>query len=237
MRYIILVTLFLFIKTSVTAQNYHDYLTEAFNQFYKGEIDKAKKAYGVYKDLTDSVDTKFESLLVKIEKHHIKSDMPILSNIVFFNPNIIFCNGVYEGPEWEYDYTRTALYHDLGNTFSRNLFEITFEYRLGQATDLSEYMNIIMLSSDYREFGIAIYKGYLYIITDNHTNYYSTPIKAVAGTWQKVDVVYNNGDLNINGNQIEIRPIDSGGDNVLSSIDFSCGDCFKGWLRNIIVKN
>ena len=94
-----------------------------------------------------------------------------------------------------------------------------------------------MLDCSYRAFGLILLNNTIYVKTNNGDNYFDTKIEFKCETWQHIDLVYNNGSLYINGQTLDIGKLNGPGDNVLSSVDFSGGRCFKGYIKNIIVKS
>lgn len=155
---------------------------------------------------------------------------------IYSHSDIIYCDGVYHGPDWEYDYTQSAFYYNLGEDLNRNFFEICFEYYV--SLEQGDYNNnLITLSSSHREFGLRIGQAGVIITTDNGNNFFETDINIVNGEWNKIDLTYDNGHLYINNKYINIGKLDNDGDNILSSINFAGGICFNGWLRNISVKS
>ena len=157
--------------------------------------------------------------------------------LIYSHSETIYCDGVYHGPDWEYDYTQSAFYYNLGEDLNRNFFEICFEYYVSLEQG-DYYNNLITLSSSHREFGLRISQaGDLIITTDNGRNSFETEINIVNGEWNKIDLIYDNGNLYINNKYIHIGKLDNDGDNILSSINFAGGNCFCGWLRNISIKS
>ena len=159
------------------------------------------------------------------------------TRLIYSHSETIYCDGVYHGPDWEYDYTQSAFYYNLGEYLNRNFFEICFEcYVSPEQSDY--YNNLITLSSSHREFGLRIGQaGGLIITTDNGSHSFETEINIVNGEWNKIDLIYDNGNLYINNKYIYIGKLGDDGDNILSSIYFAGGNCFCGWLRNISVKS
>lgn len=158
------------------------------------------------------------------------------TRLIYSHSETIYCDGVYHGPDWEYDYTQSAFYYNLGEDLNRNFFEICFEYYVSLEQG-DYYNNLITLSSSHREFGLRIGQAGVIITTDNGENFFETDINIVNGEWNKIDLTYDNGNLYINNKYINIGKLDNDGDNILSSIYFANGKCFNGWLRNISVKS
>lgn len=154
---------------------------------------------------------------------------------IYYRSTSIICNGVYHSISGDYNHGNHELYYDLGDNLNRNFFEISFEYYISPS-DIGNDMNLITLSEWYREFGLKITNSKIIVTTDNQNYLFDTEISVFSG-WNKINLVYNNGNLYINNQFIQIGPLDNDGDNVLSSINFSNGTCFKGTLRNILVKS
>ena len=169
-------------------------------------------------------------------------DVMAPTQTVLTKNNQVYCDGVYHGPHWEYNYKQTALYEGLGDQFNRNFFSISLDYYIipsddGYDSKWSDNNNIIMLDCSYRAFGLILLNNTIYVKTNNGDNYFDTKIEFKCETWQHIDLVYNNGSLYINGQTLDIGKLNGPGDNVLSSVDFSGGRCFKGYIKNIIVKS
>lgn len=159
----------------------------------------------------------------------------------------VYCDGVYHGPEWEYDYRNTALYLDfhygngyyLGGEFNRNYFRVSFDfYVLSTESSTNPRNNLIMLGTSHRVFGLKFGDNNTLLVTTNNGDHcWCTSISYVLETWQHVDLLYDHGTLYINDDYISIGELNEPGDNVLSSIDFSTGNCFYGYIKNLVVKS
>ena len=156
--------------------------------------------------------------------------------IIYSSSEIFSSDGVYHGPDWEYDYTQTTFYYDCGTRLNRNCFSLSFDYFIDLDTDIDD-MIILMLSASHREFGLRITNGYVEVITDNTSYHYTTNIRVTKGEWNTITLSYNNGTLSINNQVMQIHPLDSAGDNILSTIKFSNGDVYNGLLRNIVIRS
>lgn len=68
MKKLILFILLILIGGNMQAQSYDNYLHTAINLLNDGNIDAAKRAYEIYKQLSDKSDSTFEELLDKAKK-------------------------------------------------------------------------------------------------------------------------------------------------------------------------
>ena len=160
-----------------------------------------------------------------------------LKNIILNDTKQYYCDGVYPGVSWEPPKTPNFFSYDL-KKLSRNNFEISFEFFVG------EHKNhwTIMLSSSYRVLGFYLENdGSTQISTNNQEHYYPLKAKYKLNTWHKVVLYCQNGLLTVkfDNNPVEMLAIEIdtiGGDNKLSSVNYSNAKAFKGYLRNIIVK-
>ena len=147
-----------------------------------------------------------------------------------------YCDGIYKYSDEPG--AEDAKYFELSlNNLNRNNFGIEFEFLVGENRDHWA----IMLSSGWRILGFALNDdGSTLITTNNQRNYYSLKATYKLNTWHKVKIICqdkllyvlfdNNPTENI---VIEINTVD--GDNELSSINYSNGTAFNGYLRNIKV--
>lgn len=160
---------------------------------------------------------------------------------VLAKPELIICDGVYNGPDWDYDYRKTALYEDLGSMFNRRFFSISLDYYIIPSEEgygpYSDNNNIITLDTGYRAFGLVLRDNRILVETNNIDNFFETLVSFQCETWQHIDLVYDNGELIINNHRINIGPLNGPGDNILSSVNFGGGECFKGYLKNLVVKS
>lgn len=153
------------------------------------------------------------------------------SHIILTKSESIYCDGVYHGADWEYDYKTTALYENLGPQFNRSFFSISFDYYMIQGD------NIITIDTGRRVFGLVPKGNTIIVTTNNQDNYFDTLIDAMYEKWQHIDLIYDHGVLVINGKNLNIGELNSSSDNILSSVNFSNGRCFKGNIRNLVVKS
>ena len=143
----------------------------------------------------------------------------------------IYCDGVYRLLS---DYSQfETLYYDCGLGFNVDNFEISFDYYL---TNVG-FMPMIVLGRSHRMFEIRITNKHNRIEVTTHNGRYSyeTNIFVLEGTWERINVRYDHGDLFINKQHIRIHPLEKQPDNILTSMNFSNGFAYKGWIRNIVV--
>jgi hypothetical protein len=144
--------------------------------------------------------------------------------------NSVRCNGIYPYSDENAQYFTV----NLGNTLNRNHFKISFYFFVEEHKD----QWALMLSDGYRIFGVNLDNGKIYISTNNQEHYYETNETYQLNTWNYVTVEYSYGNCSINGaNYFSIEMNTSDGDNVLSSINYSNGTAFNGYLNNVIVAN
>jgi hypothetical protein len=160
-------------------------------------------------------------------------------NVLYSNytdGNYAYCNGIYPGPSWDEDESLGAQYFstNLGNSLTRNHFKIFCQFYIEEHKD----QWVLMLSESYRVLGINLNNGNIYISTNNQEKYYNTGYTYQLNTWNNITVEYNYGSIKVNNDKwfsVDINTQD--GDNVLSSINYSNGNAFKGYLSNIVVAN
>ena len=138
----------------------------------------------------------------------------------------LYCNGIYE-PETD----RRYLDVNLSQYLNRNHFVLQANF------NPEDTGTILVLSDDYRVLRIYITEDWkLAVSTNNGQHEYSTNIDVQPNEWNHIYAEYFYGRMELNGytcDNVDMNTED--GDNCLSSIDFSSGRCFKGWLSDIFV--
>ena len=162
-------------------------------------------------------------------------------NTIFTFANTISCDGVYHNADWEYDYSQSAMYFDLGDKFNRSFFEISFEYYKLPSDDSQNYKNrsLFTIDTDLRVLEISL-GDYLGVSINNGESNYGTAIPTKTETWTRIDLCYDYGRLFINGlsfNVERLNPIGDYGNNIISSVNFASGQCFNGYIRGLVVKS
>ena len=166
--------------------------------------------------------------------------------IIILSMNDLFrCNGKYV-PE-SHD---GALYVDLGPHFHRSFFSISFEYSIIRGSKKNPNWHYSKFSSEYldnrtilsfdtgrRSFELRLGESRVVVATNNSDNYFETSIDIEYETWQRIDLVYDSGRLIVNGKVLDIGPLNVGDNNVLTSMGFSNGSAFNGYIRNLVVKS
>ena len=159
------------------------------------------------------------------------------SRTILSKSELIYCDGIYHGPDWEYDYKKTALYENLGPQFNRNFYSMEFDYYMLPDNGDNHVNNIITIDTGRRVFGLSPRGDVLLVTTNNQDNIFDSSIRVSYEKWQHIDLVYYNGTLYINGKCFEIGVLNDSSDNILSSVNFSNGNCFKGYIKNLVVKS
>lgn len=168
-----------------------------------------------------------QSTLERLQKDNFFNNLKITGNI----NKEIDCDGIYHGPDWDYDYSKKYLYIEP-KQFDRYHFGISLEFYPRAATCL------LSLSSDYRVLNIELRDGIIFIKTNNGRHIYNTGIKYDIVRWNKLDIRYHYGTIYINDKKIDnVQMNMSDGNNSISSINFSSGNVFNGKIRNIKVYN
>ena len=150
------------------------------------------------------------------------------SQVIFSHPAVINCDGVYM--------SNTRLHENLGSQLDRDCFEISFDFN--STPGKSDNDNIIVLDTRYRSLALVLKdNNTICVRTNNGSNSFDTPVTYKNGEWQHIDLLYNDGEVTINGNRINTGKLNGPGDNILSSNNFSNGHSFKGNIKNLVVKN
>lgn len=156
------------------------------------------------------------------EVSSVEMGTPVLSK-----PEAVSCDGVYQ--------SATRVHVDLGKQFDRDSFELAFDFNCWSSKSPND--NILVLDTSYRSLIVGMKDGKVRIGINNGSKYFATPITVKEETWQHIDLVYKAGVVTINGNVIKTGTMNGSGNNILSSNNFSNGHCFKGTIRNLVVKN
>ncbi|GHV11012.1 hypothetical protein FACS1894162_6030 [Bacteroidia bacterium] len=171
---------------------------------------------------------------VAISDDYYYSENTIYSNYTDGN-SYATCNGIYPYATSEYvDPDAQYFSVDLGSSLNRNHFKISYQFWVEEHKD----QWALMLSERYRVLGINLDNGKIYISTNNQRNYHDTGETYQLSAWNYISVEYNYGSVRVNnGNWFSVDINTQDGDNVLSSINYSNGNAFKGYLSNIVVAN
>lgn len=159
----------------------------------------------------------------------LDNDSCVVAYRGFFNENL-YCNGIYEP-----DSSRKCLDVNLENEYQFNRYHFSIKLNYYPANTGT----LIVLSDGWRVLKLFITEDWkLGVSTNNGDHYYSSDLNVLQNDWNSIDAEYYHGQLSLNGDICRNVIIDmENGDNYLSSIDFSCGQCFNGWLSNIEVKS
>lgn len=138
------------------------------------------------------------------------------------------CDGRYPFDEPEARYFTTMI-----NGLNTNHFRLSFDFVPQQA-------DCVLMFSDWgRNFGVHVNDDQcVYISTNNHDNHYTTKTMATPGTLTHLEIIFDHGTLSVNGEKFPIElDTNFGEDPNLSSTDCSCGETFKGTLKNIQIES
>lgn len=198
------------------------------------KIEVAKASYNVYKKASGRSDIDFEKLLVSFSDYSLFTNLKAIADI----SREIDCDGVYHGPDWEYDYSKKYLFIEQ-NQFNRTKFGISVDFY--PRTSVEENC-LLSISASYRILNIILRNGILFIETNNGDHIYTTEISYSSNQWNKLELKHENGLITIRINGVN-KKLDnvlmnmSDGDNIISSIDFSSGNVFNGKIKNLKVYN
>ena len=161
--------------------------------------------------------------------------------VLLEKPEEVYCNGLYANDKngekstyWEVD---------LGKDFNRHAFELSIDFKpMFDEKTAKARGNIITLDSTWRSFGLITKDDTLYITTNNQDNYFDTGIPYTLGEWMHLDIIYGGGWVSVNspanGKNFAVGVLNDGRlNNVLSSKNYSNGNSFKGYIRNVVVKS
>ena len=242
-------------STAVRAQNdaanqTMQTINEALSQ---NDCDRAQRAYNAWKVLTEKTNSDIEVKLKQCKQgaHTSKTYRFNLLN----DQNLHYCNGVYyqgldKTPDARFFQYPLITFNKGGQIFEFNKrdFRISFDFLVGEypkdikrdgwiGTHSMQWA--IMLSTGGRLLGFCLYEnGGIKITTNNQDNIY--PLKGIykLNTWHNVTLECQDGLLSVyfDNNPVETVVVDiKTSDYTLTSINYSNGIAFKGYLRNIKV--
>lgn len=223
-------------KNSDYGSNYQNKNTNTYTSGYNNVIvaeTPAEIEVAVEEDNYDYTAVDTAALAVKESTSYYYSENVIYNNYTDGN-SYATCNGIYPYSTEAESTTSSYFSTNLGSSLNRNHFKISCQFWV------EEHRNqwALMLSGDYRILGINLNNGKIYISTNNQEKYHSTGETYQLSTWNYISVEYNYGSVRVNnGNWFSIDMNTQDGDNVLSSINYSSGNAFKGYLYNIYVAN
>ena len=149
-----------------------------------------------------------------------------------------YCDGSYEknGQTFQTPY----LY-----SLNKDYFRITFSFkalsyegtRCNNYGDEKQYP--IMLSSYHRSMGVCLHNdGTIFLETNNGDHVYETNIRYIPNQYCDIDIEYYKGWLTINGQKMWVETtIEDDKDKMFYSINYSSGNSFKGYLKEIKIYN
>lgn len=129
---------------------------------------------------------------------------------------------------------------DLDN-LNREHFRITFVFKAFSykgTLDWTSEQYPLMLSEGWRVLGVCLHEdGSIYITTNNGDHSYKTNLTYTPNEYRKMDIEYDHGKLYVNENVYDVEMNEYNGDNTLSSIDYSSGNAFLGYINSVRVYN
>lgn len=153
--------------------------------------------------------------------------MPNSPTPIFSQDSEIWCDGIYN--------EKNALYVSVPD-LNREHFRIRFSYKplsyKGRLT-WTDAQYPIVLGRSSRSFAICLLQDkQVHITTHNHKYLYDTGIVYKINEYNNLDIEYNHGTIIVNGVQYYVDiPIND--DNVFTSICYSTGNAFKGYIKDI----
>lgn len=158
---------------------------------------------------------------------------------VFTQMGEFYCDGSYEkddGQTFQSPYLKSL---------DKDYFKISFEFmalsyegiRVNDDSDDKQYP--IVLSDYNRSMGLCLHNdGTIFIETNNGSHSYETNQKYIPYKYCNIDIEYYKGWLTINGQKIWVdMKIDDDLDKQIYSVNYSSGNSFKGFLKDVKVYN
>ena len=158
---------------------------------------------------------------------------------VFSQKGEFYCDGSYEkddGKTFQSPYLKSL---------DKDYFRISFEFMAlsyegitnNKYSDDKQYP--IVLSDYHRSMGLCLHNdGTISIETNNGDHSYETNQKYIPNKYCNIDIEYYKGWLTINGQKIWVdMQIDDELDKQIYSINYSSGNSFKGFLKDVKVYN
>ena len=156
-----------------------------------------------------------------------------LVEYVYQQSEKVYCDGIYKEGH--------GMYINVPN-LNRKHFSISFSFApLLNKGKLSwtDVQYPLILGRSSRALGICLKSdGLIYITTNNHNNTFDTGIPYQIKNYNDITLEYNEGVVTINGKKLRVGDIDlSEGDLVLTSMCYSTGNAFKGYIKDLSVIN
>jgi|GEM_PF-2653464 len=171
-----------------------------------------------------------EYAVAVVEKYETPAEKEQVIYSDYFGDDYVVCNGIHP---YSADSANARYFSvDLERELNRNHFKISFQFWVTEHR--SQWA--LMLSNGYRVFGVNVDNGQIYISTNNQSKYYDTNNTYQLNQWNYMSVEYYYGRVSVNGGDwFNVEMNINGGDNVLSSINYSSGNAFNGYLSGIEV--
>lgn len=145
-----------------------------------------------------------------------------------------FCDGKYADKEEFFSV-------NLGEKLNRKHFRIVFRFDAmdNKGTWWAKPVQYpLVLSGGWRVLAICLHDdGSINITTNNQRHEYSTGLRYSPREGKEIDLEYNNGVVTINGVVLNVEMNEYNGDNELSSINYSNGNAFHGYIYSVRVYN
>ena len=166
----------------------------------------------------------------KAEQERLEKERQLYSQVDEF-----YCDGVYDRKESRYKNGHGLHTPDLN--INKDHFRVSFSFKAVK-NDTERYRWIgeqwVLVLSDWnRVLGVCLKNdGKVYVTTNNNDNYYETDLNYSINEYVDIDMVYEDGILYMNGQQIDID-METPHDGQFHSVNYSNGIAFKGYIKDL----
>ena len=166
--------------------------------------------------------------------------------VIYSMRNVIECDGVYKGPNWESGYrNHTKKFHkELSNRLNTSAFSVECSFKCPNAIPVDGYYeNLVLLSFDtgHRRFSIFLSRAGNIVIDTNYGDYeYETKCNFKFNEWNDLEVSYNKGKVKMKCNDTSdefnvTMNEETWSDHDISTTYWGTSNTYKGMIRNITV--
>ena len=149
-----------------------------------------------------------------------------------------YCDGSYSDPPGQIFESPNL---DLLN---EDYFRVTFSFKAISYEGINKWKNVqecqypLVLSRAARVMSLCLHNdGTIFIVTNNGDHKYETTLKYIPNQYCNIDLEYYKGLLTINGQKIWVKMDMKKWDKKFSSVNYSNGYSFLGYLKDVEISN
>ncbi len=206
------------------------------NGYYSGDNYIIDETYQENSGATTEDDYSYNQNSTETQTTTYNNSNSYTSKCIYSLPGEFYCDGIYQYNETGHGLNISVPY------LKRNKFRITLSFMplsYKGNLDWRDYQNLIMLGHSYRDLSISLKSNkQIYITKNNNDDFYDTGIPYAINEYNYIDFIFDNGEVSINGKILHIGTIEEHPyDNEISSLDYSNGSAFKGYIKDVYIYN